>query len=245
MTGSRVTAFVKFFKDESHADQFIKGLLYMKRLRHFQQLEASETDDGRSDAHEAIVSWHQPDRTELVFEFPGFDPIKIDKNSLAGPVSITRNFYSDMHVFCITALSIPDPALLQGNHNEVQDQLRAVFQIDPRCLGFGPHAVVVSAEKFLRHLRQSLRRCNHWYKADLVDYYDETTFHGDFSAEDAPVRKRNSFAWQKEFRVCLQTPIEGDEPRTFNIGDMSAFAIKVRSADINACLRVTLKKPPS
>jgi hypothetical protein len=245
MAASKVVAFVKFFRDESHADQFIKGILYMRRLRYFQRLEAPENDDGRADAHEAPVSWHQPDRIELVLDFPGFEPIKIDKNDLAGPLFITRNFYSDMHLFCLSALSIPDPSLLQGDHDEVQAKLQAAFQLDARCLDFGPHAVVVSAEKFLPHLRQSLERCNHWFKADMVDYYDETKFHGDFAAEDVPFRKRSRFAYQKEFRVCLQTPTAGDEPLTFEIGDMSAFAIKVRSTDINASLKVTPKQPSS
>jgi hypothetical protein len=215
----------------------------MRRLRYFQQLEAPKNDDGRADAHEAPVSWHQPDRIELVLDFPGFEPIKIDKNDLAGPLFITRNFYSDMHLFCLSALSIPDPSLLQGHHDEVQAKLQEAFQLDARCLGFGPHAVIVSAEKFLTRLRQSLERCNHWSKADMVNYYDETTFHGEFAAEDVPFRKKSRFAYQKEFRVCLQTPTAGDEPLTFEIGDMSAFAIKVRSADINASLKVTLKQP--
>lgn len=243
MMASKVVAFVKLFSNESHADQFIKGVLYMRRLRYFQQLEAPEKDDGRADAHEAPVSWHQPDRIELVLGFPGFDPIKIGKNDLAGPLFITRNFYSDMHLFCLTALSIPDPSLLQGGHDEVQAKLQAAIQLDARCLEFGPHAVIVSAERFLPHLRQSLERCNHWFKADIVDYYDETTFHGEFAAEDVPFRKQSRFAYQKEFRVCLQTPTAGDEPLTFEIGDMSNFAIKVRSADINASIKVTLKLP--
>jgi hypothetical protein len=245
MTGSRVIAFVKFFSDESHADQFINGHLYMRRLRYFQKLEASERDDGRSDAHEAIVSWHQPDRVELVLTFPGFAPIKLGKNDLAGPFSATRKLYSDMHLFCISALSIPDPAILEGDHDEVQAQLQAGFQVDARCLDFGPHAVLVSAEKFLLQLRQSLERCDHWFKADMVEYYDEKVFHGDFATEDVPFRKQSRFAYQKEFRVCLQTPTAGDEPLTFEIGNMSTFAFRVRSVDINASLKVTLNSKSS
>jgi hypothetical protein len=43
---SKVIAFVKFCREESHADQFISGSLHMNRLRYFQKLEASEKDDG-------------------------------------------------------------------------------------------------------------------------------------------------------------------------------------------------------
>ena len=102
-----------------------------------------------------------------------------------------------------------------------------------------------SSEKFLLQLRESLERCDHWFKADMVEYYDETTFHGDFALEDVPFRKQMRFAHQKEYRVCLQTSTTGDEPLTFEIGDISAFAIKVRSADINSSLKLTLKNPSS
>jgi hypothetical protein len=145
----------------------------------------------------------------------------------------------------MSALTMPDPALLQGTHDEIQAKLQAALQIDTRCLDFGPHAVVVPAEKFLPHLRQSLERCDHWYMADMVEYYDESTFHGEFAAEDVPFRKQSSFAYQKEYRVCLETPTAGNGAVTFEIGDMSSFAIKVRSADINASLKVTLKEPSS
>jgi hypothetical protein len=240
-----MAALVKFCREESHADQFIKGLLYMNRLRYFQQLEASEKSDGRPDAREAIVSWHQPDCTELILTFPGVEPLKLDKKDLAAPVAVTRPFYSDMHLFCMTALTVPDPALLQGTHDEVQAQLQAAIQIDARCLDFGPHAVVVPTDKFLPQLRRSLERCEHWYRDEMVEYYDESTFHGEFAAKDVPFRKQSSFAYQKEYRVCLQTPTAGNDAVTFEIGDMSSFAIKTRSADVIASLKVTLKEPSS
>ncbi|MDR3558288.1 MAG: hypothetical protein P4L61_02025 [Candidatus Pacebacteria bacterium] len=245
MTTSQIQAFVKFFGEESHADEFVKGNLYMRKLRYFQALEALTADDGRPDPHEGVVSWRQPDRVELKIEIPGRDPIIVGKNDLAGPISISMNFYSDMHLFCMTALSIPDPAHLEGTHEEIQAQLQAAFQVSSRCLEFGPYAVVLGAGKFMPQLRHALKQCEHWYKADLVQYYDEKTFHGDFEVEDVPFRKQSNFAYQKEYRVCLQTNREGDDPFIFDIDDMSAFAIKTRSADINASLKLTLKQRSS
>src|ERR1700722_16937402 len=175
MRAPRMFALVKLFREKIHADQFIKGLLYMNRLRYFQQLESSEKNDGRPDAREAIVSWHQPDRTELILTFPGVEPLKIGKKDLAAPFAVTRPFYSDVHLYCMTALTIPDPALLPGTHDEVQAKLEAAIQLDARCLDFGPHAVVVPADKFLPHLGRSLERCEHWFRDDMVEYYDEST----------------------------------------------------------------------
>src|SRR5215207_6647543 len=102
MAAPQVQAFVKVFSEESHADQFIKGSLYMRRLRYFQQLEASKTDSGRPDPHEVVTAWHQPDRIELTIIAPGRNPIKVGPSDLAGPLSIYRNFYSDMHLFCMS-----------------------------------------------------------------------------------------------------------------------------------------------
>lgn len=146
---SRTAAFVKFFTEEAHADQFLRGSLFMRKLGYFQRLEALEKGDGRPDAHEGVVSWHQPDRTELTINFEGFEPIKITGADLAGPVAITRNIYSDLYVFCMSTVRILDPAELSGGHEEIEAQMRAGLRLDDRCLQFGPHAVVVDAVKFL------------------------------------------------------------------------------------------------
>lgn len=45
--------------------------------------------------------------------------------------------------------------------------------------------------------------------------------------------------------MCLQTPTAGNDAVIFEIGDMSSFATKARSADIIASLKVTLKEPSS
>lgn len=243
MMRSKIVGFVKFFSEEAHADQFIASKLFMRRLRYFQQLENEDEDDGRPDATEAVVSWHQPDRVELTLNFPGFDPITIGKDDLAGPMAVTRHFYADMHVFCLTALSILNPALLQGGHDDILAQLQAAFRVDDRCLDFGPYAVLVTYKPFITQLRKALEGCEHWYNADLVIYYDEKTFHGTFDETKVPFMKQSRFAYQNEYRICMQTPTAGDDPLIFEIGDMSSFAHKIWSADLNARLQVTLKYP--
>lgn len=240
---SRTAAFVKFFTEEAHADKFLRGSLFMRKLGYFQRLEARETGDGRPDAHEGVVSWHQPDRTELTIDFEGFDPIKITGADLAGPVAITRDIYSNLYVFCMSTVRILDPAELSGSHDEIEAQMRGGLRLDDRCLEFGPHAVVVDAVKFLAQLRTALQSTDYWYKADRVGYYDAETFHGDFDAEVAPFMKQDPFAYQNEYRVCLLTPEAGDEPMAFEIGDLSGFAVKTRSEDVNGSFKLTLNRP--
>jgi hypothetical protein len=46
MSGRTIWYFVKFFAKESHADQFIKGGLYLNRLSYFKKIE-NDDEDGR------------------------------------------------------------------------------------------------------------------------------------------------------------------------------------------------------
>lgn len=241
MAKSRVHALVKFFGEESHADQFMAGKLFMRKLRYFQQLEGSEEGDGRPDRNEAVAVWHQPQNVELTIALPGCEPIKIGPDDLAGPVSISPNLYADMHVFCMSALSIPDPSTLEGDLFEVQAQLQAALQIDGRCLDFGPYAVIVNPSKFVAKLRTALQGSGHWHKAGLVEYYDDKTFHGRFAEADVPFRKQIKFDYQKEYRACIATREAGDEPLMLEIGDLSPFAVKLPSSEVNASLEIRLK----
>lgn len=236
---SRTAAFVKFFSEEAHADQFLRGGLFMQKLRYFQRLEAQEVDDGRPDAREGVVSVHQPANTELTIQFDGMEPLKITEADLAGPVVVTRNVYSDMNVFCMSTLRIPDVSGLRGSIDDIQAQVEDLTRLDDRCLAFGPHAVVVDAANFVGRLRSVLPGLGHWFRAGAVEYYDEATFHGSFAEEQAPFMKQNPFSYQKEFRICLLRPDPSDELFILDIGDISAFALKMGSGAVNSALRVT------
>lgn len=241
MVETRVQFFVKFFSEEAHADQFLEGRLFMRKLKYFQKLESRDVSDGRPDANEGIVSWHQPDRIEIQIEVPGIGKVKLGPGDLGGPLSISKNVFSEMHVFCMTALSIPDPSTLSGDQEQVRQQLQSAIQFDPRCLQFGPHAVVVKVGPFIKQLRSSLDGCGHWYRASKVEYYDQNTFHGDFSEDEAPFRKQIDFEYQQEYRVCILSDAPGDEPMTFDVGSIKEFSIKVRSEDINGNLRINVR----
>lgn len=239
----RSVAFVKFFDEEDYADQFLRGHLFMRKLRFFQQLEAGEIDDGRPDAHEGVVSVHQPAHTELTIQFEGREPLKITGADLAGPVIISRDVYSDMHVFCMSTLRIPDDAPVSGSAEEQQAQIHDLVRLDDRCLNFGAHAVVVDAALFVRRLREVLSKQEHWFRAAAVEYYDEATFHGSFAEQQAPFMKQAPFAYQKEYRVCLLRPDPGNAPFVLDIGDLSAFALKMPSNTVNSAMRVVPRRP--
>jgi len=86
MSCPNIWYFIKFFAEETHADQFIAGGMYMNTLSHFKQLE-SECDDGRPDATEAVSHWWQPNDILMKLSVPGIGETEISNKDLAGPVS--------------------------------------------------------------------------------------------------------------------------------------------------------------
>lgn len=99
MTSPHIWYFIKFFTEETHADQFIAGNLYMNTLSYFKTLE-NEGDNGRPDSTEAVAHWWQPDDILVKLQLPGIGETKISKKDLAAPVSISFDYHNYVHIFC-------------------------------------------------------------------------------------------------------------------------------------------------
>lgn len=59
-----IYAFVKIFTEESHAEAFRRGELYMKTVRMFKE-HKDESGELRGDPMEGIVAWYQPNKIKL------------------------------------------------------------------------------------------------------------------------------------------------------------------------------------
>ena len=237
---SRVQFFIKFFGEETHAEQFLDGKLYMRKLKYFQNLESRHEGDGRPDANEGVVAWHQPDRVLLEIDIPGIGKIKLGPADLGGPVSISKYVYSEMHVFCMTALSITDPSKMTGDRIQIEAQLQNQINLDARCIDFGPYAVLIKPAPFIKLLRNALRNSGNWYRAERVQYYDEKSFHGEFTEQEVPFRKQSGFSYQKEYRVCMLRDESTDDAVTLEIGSIREFAVMMPSSEVNSRLVIRL-----
>lgn len=118
------------------------------------------------------------------------------------------------------------------------------FAIDSRCLEFGSHAVVVAVSPFLAQLKEVLQRNGQWFKADLVEYYDDQIFHGEIPPSDIPFRKQKRFSYQKEYRICVQTNTKGTNPISIEMGDISMFSARIDSARLNSLMELKLAPAP-
>ncbi len=118
-------------------------------------------------------------------------------------------------------------------------------RIDECCFKMGPFAVVVQAVPFVAQLKEALRRHGQKARAALVRYYDDETFHGSIDPQDIPFRKQKRFEYQQEFRICIETNTEGDDPLVLDIGDLSPIAAKIETSQLNDQFKVQLSRAPA
>lgn len=253
MTGRVIWYFVKFFTEESHADLFIKGSLYLRRLSYFKNVE-SECDDGRSDMTEAVSMWLQPDDIVMDLSVPALGlHARITKADLAGPVSFQSNDFDNSHIFCLYAVytdkfvGTDGEAKFVGMHGNINltesdvAELRRQLLIDDRCLKFGRFAVIVYAVRFIERLKKALQYNGQWFRGKLVEYYDDETFHGEVEPREIPFKKQKRFSYQREFRICVRTNMEGDDPISIEVGDISDICGKTESSQLNDAFTLSLK----
>jgi hypothetical protein len=244
MAGETIWHLVKFCAEESHADRFVAGDLFMNRLSFFKQLEA-EFDDGRPDSTEAVAMWWQPHDFSMTLTVPGIGETTITKADLAGPVSMAFDHHNYFHIFCMYAVHTHGFASVDGKFNctpEEAEELRRQIRIDERCLRFGKFAVVTPAVPFLAQLKGALQHQCWRGSGKLVRYYDEETFHGEIKIEDIPFSKQKRFSYQQEFRICIEPKTFDRDPVTINIGSIAAISAKIESLRLSDLL--TLKTEP-
>jgi hypothetical protein len=237
---------VKFFSEERHADEFLSGKLFLNRLSYFQKLE-EECTDGRSDITEAIKMWFQPSDTYMSLSVPGIGTVKITPQDLAAPVSVTNTNADYLHVFCMYAIYTSEPL---SNSTTIEDrqrlaqELKQKLSIDDRCLKFRPFAVIIPAFQFLNQMQEKLRAQGYRFQAKLVDYYDDKSFSGEFSDSDTPFKKQVRFAYQREYRIAVESSLLASNPITIDIGPIdNLLAKKVESSGLNSILKSAAIQP--
>jgi len=238
--------FVKFFTKEEHANQFVRGSLFMNRLSYFKRLE-SEDNDGRPDATEAVAMWWQPHDLVMDLNIPGIGAVSITKEDLAGPVSMAFEFHGHFHIFCLCTVYTTGFELVDGKLDIAENdlaELRRQLLIDEQWFKFGPYAVVTPVPPFLAQLKEGLRRSGRWFNAGLVEYYNDETFHGEIAPKDIPFRKqknllirRNSeFASTQEQRGTIRLPSKS--------GISAIFALKLLRGSLMICCNSNWRQRP-
>ena len=233
---------VKFFEKEEYADQFLSGRLYLNWLRYYKRLEEA-SGDGRGDHAEAPAAWWQKDN--LFIEFHDHPELNIRPEDFAGPILFSFTNYDDLNILCMTAIHTGEfdcenglISLAEGEEDKLREQLK----IGTRCSTMGPFAVVVRAADFVLRAKNAIEALGYTYNSTLVEYFDPVAFHGRFPLAKMPFQKRNIFSWQKEYRICVDTHVGGENAVVIDIGNISDLAAKMPATDVNASFQLLSRK---
>ena len=204
------------FGSREHIESFAHGTLYMNTLQYFENLEADEDGDLRSDPFEGVGS--------LLFGKGAILSVKIGQDfqpvgGFLGPVRWRPTGGIKASIFCMYALRPPQSATI----------------IDERNLRFGDtFAVLTDGDEFLRRVKAAAKSAGHNLEYRLVEYFDEQTHQGEVGI----FRKRTVFSYQSELRIALIPGV--DEPYRFAVGDLSDITQTGSLSDLNQRLRITI-----
>ena len=234
----------KVFEQEEHARAFMRGDIFANRLCHFKKLEDGEH---RGDEYEGAIMPQiegsiitlkptNPDTGEVLGE------ITITEDDLAAPVIIAPEWFDYINVFCMYAGH--SGTFQQVSADNLPD-FKKQLELPEDCTKLGDHAVVIiNVEEFLRRVKAAAHREGYRICRGLVKYYDPNVGTPPARSDiESIFTKRDQYAYQKEFRIAIDTRTPGTGAITLNIGSISDIALLLKTGEINRGL--TLNLPPS
>ena len=231
---------VKVFSEQDHADKFLRGEVYARRLSWFKKLEG---DDERADEYEAAIMLR---RENLTFTLGAKNVVSgeveeftIPMEDLAAPPILQPEHFDHINIFCMYAAHSGD--FKEVSKDNIQDYKRQL-ELPEDCLELGRYAVVITdTPEFLRRLKKGAEREEYKICRGLLKYYDP-----EVGTPMAPLNigivftKRKKYAHQREYRFAIDTGTSGCEPITLSIGAIDDIAMRLDTADINGQLSISL-----
>ena len=224
-----VPFFVKVFDQSDYAEAFTRGELYMKRLPCYRKVEDGGT---RSDEYEGILLADSPGMMlELVGQLDSGEIVarhQIGRQEMAEPIETRANAPERFHPLCMYAAYISNNDFVDSSVD-----IRRKMVLPERIAEFGEHADVIPYPRtLLERVKIAVKREHFGFWAGQVQYYDPTEGPPPlpFGAETAFI-KRNDYDYQSEYRIAIDTGIEGTNPYTLNVDDLRDITNRRRSDD--------------
>lgn len=210
---------IRFSKREYNEQLRDVGLLHMKPLSYFVELES---ESSRGDPFEGTTNITQPKHIgEFTISSPLAGKIDVDPSELAGPIRISLNKTSTCNVYCMFAITqTVDGAL-----------------VDERNIEFGDSFVLIlNPTEFLNRVSLAARERGFRVECGLVDYYDAENYSG----KTGRFKKRSIYSHQNEFRIVVEPGSE--EPVNLLVGSLIDITSEVLpSSEANSLLDFTTK----
>ena len=219
---------MKVVCSKDRAEQVLDGKLYCNTLRYLRK---------RFDKYEGTVAL-----TGEMEVRRGDDVVKLSKENLVEPPTMSFNFVLDTNVYCMFAWVLPSDG--ENFQFDPESQLGRMEDLEET---FGEYAVViVRVREFLRRV-ESAASDRGVYGCGIVEYvepqFGDSTRPPMTDGEKLRLafQKRRKFANEREYRFALLTDNEPARPTTLNIGDIRDIARLVRVQDIYDELKVNGK----
>lgn len=229
---AQIVLFLKF-AELAHLEELQRGTLYMNPLVYFQNLEKDKA--GRSDSNEGLQAVYQPDKIKLIIKVNG---VEHELKDLAAAVLVTGKIDEDIHAFCLYAMT-------PGEY-DVEDKtyegnlLKLKFGEDHES--FGGHVLCITNPKeFLDRASKALEQQGRRADGRLVDYVNESDFHGNISSENIGFTKLDKYKKQREWRLIVYGSESPNKPIRIQIGDLSDISKIWRVSDLD----IKLQKNPT
>ncbi|ELA6641073.1 hypothetical protein ACIL2W_004580 [Vibrio parahaemolyticus] len=228
-----VYTFLKIFNEKEHAEQFLKGELYMQTLRDFKDWK-DENGELRGDPLEGITAYFQPDSVDIIL-----GDKKVNPKELSSPIAIHNNSLLGRNAFCLYSLNSDG---FKKITNENIFQFKNILSIHKECYGLGGYCVcVLKPHEFINKIAQKLDTTNFNYISGLVKYFDERSFSGELDSKYHGLQKRSSYSHQREFRLLVDRKLSTPSRFTLSIGDISDYCTGILTPEeFNDILKIQL-----
>jgi len=207
---------LKFFEKEQYLNDFLNGKLYMNTLKYFK--ENQSLDIARLDKFETIVEHKKSNFNAIQIGKASFER---NKGELAGGSTIlTTKNYDFCNILCLYSL-------WKNTDNEH-------IEMDTRNKIFGNYCIVITnVSEFLKRIIAATNRENFVCYHAGINYISKNQIII-IEEEKIPFTKFDSFSYQREFRIAINTQRNIDEPYILDIGEIRDI-IKITTFD-NICI---------
>jgi hypothetical protein len=224
-----VYCLIKFLDSDSAAENFLRGNLRFNRLS---ELKRWEEDDFRGDQLEATAAFLQRQGLEMHLQIPMFGRHVVYGSEMTRPLTWNFDQHDELLVHSMYAVYLTDvPAV--GAAVELTAAQMAAWRdqlvIDTRAADLGGFAVVTPVKPFMERLREAAALQGWKMASGLVEYFDEESQNGHFPLPEIPFRKRSRYAFQREFRICIDTGGPSAPYEFRQMGTLERFAVKTPS----------------
>ena len=220
---ARLCFFIKFFKDEEYADQFIQGSLFANTVGFFKGKEGVEAEGGTFDRDEGTSFLAHGAAITLI---SGEEEVK---DNSGATVQIQMDWLNFVNIFCLYSVKFPEI------HPEYTlEKIRNDLLPSQKCTGLGSHSVVITdVKEFSRRVSTASSEGGYALGGRLVRYYDLDSDSIRFRNEiESLFYKPNSYDYQNEYRFLFFKERIEKSSITLDVGSLEDIAVKVPTEDL-------------